>query len=194
MTRCLSERFDARAVIGVYSRLVVDLNRFPDDPTFIPAISDGIGIPANRNVSPVEKAWRTESFFAPYHDRVDEHIDDIQAAGLTPHLVLVHSMTDVMNGVARPEQIDIMFDRDESLARPLLSVLRPLGSFDVGENSPYGLDETDYTAVVHGVRRGLPHVQFEIRQDLLLTESGMRELTDIMGDAIEAAIGPLLMQ
>jgi predicted N-formylglutamate amidohydrolase len=33
-------------------------------------------------------------------------------------------------------------------------------------------DITDYSVPVHGEKRGLPHVEIEIRQDLITDESG----------------------
>ena len=46
----LSERFVCTAIESHYSRLLVDLNRFPDHPTWIPATSDGVVIPGNQNL------------------------------------------------------------------------------------------------------------------------------------------------
>jgi len=38
----------------------------------------------------------------------------------------------------------------------------------IGDNEPYFVsDETDYTIPRHGEARGLPHVEIEIRQDLI---------------------------
>ena len=49
----------------------------------------------------------------------------------------------------------------------------------VGENEPYEvtLDE-DYTVPVHAERRGLPYVLFEIRQDLISSETGVEAWAD----------------
>src|SRR5882672_6149002 len=38
----MAERLDATLVCGVYSRLVIDLNRYPWDPAAVPEISDTI--------------------------------------------------------------------------------------------------------------------------------------------------------
>ena len=47
----------------------------------------------------------------------------------------------------------------------------------VGDNQPYSVsDATDYTIVVHGEQRGIPHVELEIRQDLLASEADVRAL------------------
>src|SRR3954447_13335636 len=56
VTRRLSVRFDAAAVLSGYSRLVIDLNRAPGDPTSIPVISDGTVVPGNRGLSPAAAA------------------------------------------------------------------------------------------------------------------------------------------
>jgi predicted N-formylglutamate amidohydrolase len=45
----------------------------------------------------------------------------------------------------------------------------------IGDNEPYSVsDASDYTIPVHGERRGLPHVEIEIRQDLIADTSGQR--------------------
>ena len=45
----------------------------------------------------------------------------------------------------------------------------------VGDNEPYHVsDATDYGIPVHGERRKIPHVEIEIRQDLIADEKGQR--------------------
>ena len=46
----------------------------------------------------------------------------------------------------------------------------------MGDNEPYFVsDATDYTIPRHGEARGLPHVEIEIRQDLIGEEAGQSE-------------------
>jgi predicted N-formylglutamate amidohydrolase len=46
----------------------------------------------------------------------------------------------------------------------------------IGDNEPYFVsDDTDYTIPVHGEARKLPHVEIEIRQDLITHEAGRTE-------------------
>jgi predicted N-formylglutamate amidohydrolase len=69
----------------------------------------------------------------------------------------------------------VLYNRDPRLARPLLDLLRAEGDLVVGDNEPYFVaDITDYTVPVHGERRGLPHVELEIRQDLIGDAAGQR--------------------
>src|SRR4051812_38908414 len=48
VTRALAARFGAAALLGVWSRLLIDLNRGPDDPTLVMKLSDGSVIAGNR--------------------------------------------------------------------------------------------------------------------------------------------------
>ena len=56
------------------------------------------------------------------------------------------------------------------------------------DNQPYFVtDETDYTIPTHGERRGLPHVEIEIRQDLLGEQAGQKEWAGRVARALRAA-------
>src|SRR5690242_8037596 len=58
VTRLLAEALDAPALLTGYSRLVIDCNRDPDDPTSIPAVSDGVVVPSNRDLAESVRAAR----------------------------------------------------------------------------------------------------------------------------------------
>ena len=61
----------------------------------------------------------------------------------------------------------------------VLDLLRQEDGLVVGDNEPYFVsDLTDYTIPVHGEKRSLPHVEVEIRQDLITEERGQREWAD----------------
>jgi predicted N-formylglutamate amidohydrolase len=56
------------------------------------------------------------------------------------------------------------------------------------DNEPYFVsDETDYTIPQHGEMRGLPHVEIEIRQDLVKDEAGQAAWAERVTRALEAA-------
>jgi predicted N-formylglutamate amidohydrolase len=55
----------------------------------------------------------------------------------------------------------------------MLELLRGEADLTVGENAPYALTEdSDYSIPFHAERRGLEHVEIEIRQDLITTQEG----------------------
>ena len=82
----------------------------------------------------------------------------------------------------------MLFNRDDRLARALLEVLHEAGDIVVGENDPYEVsDSTDYGIPMHGERRGIPHVELEIRQDLIETPDGERYWADRLATLLPPA-------
>lgn len=175
VTRTLAARFGAGAVLGAWSRLLIDLNRGEDDPTLVMKLSGGSIVPGNREAGPEEIAHRILNFHAPYHGAIAARIAKARDSGLVPVLVSIHSFTPVWKGRPRPWQIGVLWDRDGRLARPLMACLAEAG-FTVGDNEPYsGALEND-TLNRHGTKNGLPHVLIEIRQDLVATPEAARAM------------------
>jgi len=48
-------------------------------------------------------------------------------------------------------------------------------------------DETDYTIPVHGERRGILHVEIEVRQDLVATPDGQARWADLLARTLLSA-------
>lgn len=186
----LCERFDARAICGVYSRLIIDLNRYPWDPASSPDMSDALPIPSNKDLTMPDRERRVGEIFRPYHDRVSAEIDTLLAQDLSPAILSVHTMTDRMvGGDFRPEEISICWAEDDRLSGSVLRALTDSGDVTVGDNVPYALDiGIDYTVPEHAMRRGLPSLQLEFRQDLVGTVSGAHHWADLFADALETVV------
>jgi len=184
----LSERLDATLVAQSYSRLVIDCNRAPGHPTSITPLSELTEIPGNRDLHPEHVGAREREIFHPYHAAIVEALDARAAAGRPSLLVCVHSFTPVYKGARRPWHIGLLYNRDRRLAerlRPLLAAERDLC---IGDNQPYAVsDESDYGVPVHGERRGIPHVEIEIRHDLIETPEGQSEWAERLADWLVAA-------
>jgi predicted N-formylglutamate amidohydrolase len=173
VTRLLAEALQAEAVLQTYSRLVIDCNRDPRVETSIPVISEHTEIPGNIGISSAEREARRAEIFAPYHQRIAARLDARREARRRTVLVAMHSFTPVFKGESRAMQVGVLYNRDDRLARLLLDLLRAEGDLVVGDNAPYAVsDTTDYTVPVHAERRDLPHVELEIRQDLIADSAG----------------------
>ncbi len=173
VTERLSTSLDGTAVFQTYSRLVIDCNRSPEMESSIPAISEATEIPGNRGISEAERLARRQEIFTPYHARIRALLDARLAAKRRTVLVTMHSFTPVFKGESRAMQIGVLYNRDKRLAHVLLDLLRAEGDIVIGDNAPYSVsDQTDYTVPVHAERRGLPHVEIEIRQDLIADAAG----------------------
>ena len=176
VTERLSEALDATAVLQTYSRLVIDCNRRPEWPSAIPTISEATRIPGNEGISEAEREARRREIFDPYHARIAGTIETRLAARRQIVLVAMHSFTPVFRGERREVEVGILYNPDAQdirLARIMIELLRAEGDLIVGDNAPYAITaNSDYTAPVHGEARGLPHVEIEIRQDLIADKRG----------------------
>jgi predicted N-formylglutamate amidohydrolase len=177
----LSNIFDAPAILCRTSRLVIDCNRQLDAPDLIPEVSDGTVIHGNRNLSEEARRMRIEKWFQPYHEAVESVIgnaDDRIALS-------IHSMTECMAGEVRPWEIALSSYDDRRLVEPLLEILRRPGDVAVGDNQPYDLDPAmDYSIPSHAMRRNLPYLQVEFRQDEVAEKAGQIRWARRFADAL----------
>jgi predicted N-formylglutamate amidohydrolase len=192
VARGLSRRLDAHLVLQSYSRLVVDCNRWPTAPDFITTLSEDTEIPGNMDIDQQEIKARTEEIFLPYHDTIATALDERESAGRTTVLVAVHSCTPVFHGVSRPWHVGVLHEHDPRLAQILLELLHGEGHLCVGDNEPYFMtSDKDYAVPVHGHHRELPHVELEIRQDLIETAAGQEEWGEFLAGILREALGRL---
>ncbi|GBR11339.1 N-formylglutamate amidohydrolase [Acetobacter oeni] len=185
--RLLARQLGALLIEQTYSRLVIDCNRAPGHPTAIVTVSDGTPVPANADLPAGAASMRTLEIFEPYHTRIGEELDRRTEAGLETFLVALHSFTPEMHGLKRPWQAGVLHNHDPRFGRLLIDILLEEGLV-TGDNEPYELTDTsDYTVPVHGERRRIPHVELEIRQDLIASEAGQAEWASRLAKALNEA-------
>jgi predicted N-formylglutamate amidohydrolase len=179
---------DAALVATNYSRLVIDCNRDPKVASSIPKIGESVDIPGNIGLDAQQVQVRCTEIFEPYHRHIKGLLEERLAAGRTPILVAQHSMTNIFKGVHREMHAAVLYNRDRRFAGWVLDELRREPGLIIGDNEPYFVsDETDYTIPRHAEARGLPHVEIEIRQDLLLDEAGRASWAQRMIRVLRAA-------
>jgi len=193
VTRALAKAYSAPAVLARWSRLLIDLNRGPDDPTLVMKLSDGRIIPGNRHADESEIAARLREFHAPYHAAIAAELDAARAQNIVPVIVSMHSFTPVWKGFQRPWEVGVLWDKDGRLAHPLLAALTRAG-LNAGDNEPYDGELEGDCLNVHGTKRGLPHVLIEIRQDLVANHAAAlafaAQLKPILDEALAAMETP----
>lgn len=187
VTRALAEAFGAPAVLARWSRLLIDLNRGPDDPTLIMKLSDGSVIPGNAGADAAETGRRIQDFHAPYHHAIEAQIAELRVQGRVPVIVSMHSFTPVWRGVPRPWEIGILWDRDGRLAQPLIKEFQRDG-FVVGDNEPYDGELENDCLYRHGTMHGFPHVLIEMRQDLVGDEVAARTMAARIKPVLDRAL------
>lgn len=184
ITRALSERMDAPAVLAAFSRLLIDPNRELDAPSLIPKVSDGVAIPGNQNLKPREIKARIHNFYQPFHAALDVAVRMRLKA--RPLFIGIHTFTPVFGGRARSLEFAVLWNQDDRLAKRVGAKFESLG-FNVGWNEPYSGREFFETQNRHGAGNGLPHVTLEVRQDLVADAAGQTKFAGLMAGALTEA-------
>jgi predicted N-formylglutamate amidohydrolase len=167
VARVLARQLDAPLVRATISRLVIDCNRPLDAPDLAAETSETTAIPGNAHLSETERHRRIAMVHEPYHRVIDQLVGARLAADRETALLAIHSFTPVYRGVARPWQVGVIFDRDRTLADPLIAALEA-ENLKVGVNEPYSpADRVYYTLTRHAESRGLSSAMIEIRNDLI---------------------------
>ncbi len=192
-TRRMAELLGAPALLTTFSRLLIDPNRGPRDPTLVMRLSDGAVVPGNARVDAAEVARRRDAFHRPYRDAIDAALDRMAATGTVPAVVSIHSFTPTLKGRARPWHVGLLWDSDPRLARPLLDALAAEPDLQpaaerVGDNEPYDGALPGDTIDAHATRRGLANVLIEVRQDLVETDAAAER----WGERLARLLTPIL--
>jgi predicted N-formylglutamate amidohydrolase len=183
VTRRLAARLAAPAVLSRFSRLLIDANRGPDDPTLVMRLSDGRIIPGNARIDAAEIAKRCRLYWQPYRKAIAAQIEAMTVRGRVPAILSVHSFTPAWKDAKRPWQVGILWDSDARLARPLIEALTAAG-LQVGDNEPYdGALEGD-TLDAEVTSRGLAGCLLEIRQDLIAETHQAIALADHLAELL----------
>ncbi len=187
LSRALAARLACGAHLATISRLVVDLNRPPGEPSLVPEASDGIAIPGNIGLTPAERGKR-EALHRQFHAGLAVRL----TANPPKLLVSVHSFTPCLSSApaARPWPIAVLWNQDERAAKPGLEILRTLAT-PVGANEPYSGTELNYTMDRHGEATGIPYLGLELRQDGLADAAGVARWAERLEIAVRHVLQAL---
>ena len=187
VTCIIAKKLNAPAYLSGYSRLLIDCNRPLTSPTSIPTLSDGTTIPGNVGISNAEASARANAFFWPYHNQISQDLDKLMSIENIPFFVAIHSFTpQLVNETIRPWHIGLLWEHDDRAILPLKSSLTELiPDICIGLNEPYAIvGPSDFSIPEHGQKRGLPHVEIEIRQDLIDSPKGAEFWADKIAEAL----------
>ena len=178
IARLMTENSGYLAVLSANSRLIVDLNRYPDEAAVIVESSDGIEIPGN-HLSDEDRQTRLDRFFTPYHDRVAALIADLKPALVAS----LHSFSPVLRSkpdLQRPWDMGIMYNEHQAAPRLALQFLGEEEGLIIGDQMPYSGKDLNATMNRQCETIGQPYIGVEIRQDLIREEAGQRRFADIL--------------
>jgi predicted N-formylglutamate amidohydrolase len=185
VTRHLADLLNAPAILGTFSRLVIDPNRGEDDPTLLMQLYDGTVIPGNRRLDAAERERRLDLCYRPYHAQVE------RLAALYDNTVYVpvHSFTPRLNGrTPRPWQIGVLYGYDARFGQALVKRLQQEPDLFVGDNEPYSGSLAGDSVDRHALHHGRLNALIEIRHDLIDTEEGQLQWAKRLAPILEQAL------
>ncbi len=186
MTLALSEKLDATAIVCNYSRLVIDCNRPLTDSSCMPAISDGIVIPANTALSTDDRLARINGIYQPFHGVVFQVLADKLARNPKTKIANIHSFTPMLaeEGKKRPWDIGFIY-RNPKPSVKIMENLRRQTNHCIGDNQPYdGFIHKGYTIPAHCESQEMQGFLVEFRQNLINTPIGIEYWSDTLINAI----------
>ncbi len=188
VTLQLAEKLDAPAILGTYSRLVVDLNRRLDHPTAFVTNAEGKMVAGNAGLSAQDRELRVTEIYEPYHNKISAMIEDFVARGVIPAIVSIHSFTPVFYKQVRPWEIGVLWTHDPRIPIPFMQYFRDKG-FTVGDNEPYDARVLRGTTVNHHAdERGLANALVEIRNDLVRTPEDITNWAEMLADSLQIVL------
>lgn len=171
-----------------FSRLIVDPNRDPTSHDLIPAVADQIPVPGNQMLTDADRAARLHDFHEPYQDRLGAAIVELAERHADPIAISVHSFTNRLMGAGdeRPWGAGLLWREDEASAKFMIDWLRRNADWPVGDNEPYDARLFNYSVDRHIGPRGMRHLTFEVRQDLITDAAGAEEIAGLLARGVGA--------
>ncbi|PLP57321.1 hypothetical protein CYK37_21840 [Mesorhizobium loti] len=182
LTRRLSQRLQAPAVVAHYSRLFLDYNRPVEEWDHMRPDLGGIPVPGNLDVSENDRKLRRQVGWEPLEHAIADGARGRKA------LVSIHSFTPVMGGVRRNVDIGVLWREPSPFVSAILQTVQSRGhaaGLIVGDNAPYDWRQAiGYTLNRHGLQQDLPSVYLEVRNDLLTEPDHFEHVSRVLEDSL----------
>jgi predicted N-formylglutamate amidohydrolase len=185
VSRALADALGCPAILGNFSRLVIDPNRGENDPTLLMRLYDGSVIPGNHHAGPEERERRLNAYYRPYHNA----LADLAARQDDTVIVAVHSFTRQLRArPSRPWHIGILHAYDGRLSDPLIARLQAEPDLVVGRNEPYPGHLPGDAIDRHALHHGRQNTLIELRNDLIETEAAQAAWGQRLAPLLVAAL------
>ncbi len=161
----LARALGCPAVLGKYSRVLIDLNRVPGAEDIIKTSNDGVEFPMNQN--PLDLLnQRFDKYYIPYHAKVKELLwNKPNRFHLCVHSYIQKKMTDDFDN---PWHLGIQYPVRNNLVQSALDYFLTLEDAVVADNLPYDLRKGLPGSIsLHAAAFGMPTVELEFRDDQL---------------------------
>jgi predicted N-formylglutamate amidohydrolase len=209
VARALAHTTGGHALLATHSRLVADLNRFPDDIEAVAPEADGTEIPMNEHLTEDGRRRRLAQYHEAAHRQIGEYLDKLRARWGEPFVIRLHSFArNLRESPGEPRAQDVCVYNYPELGRDpvferFLSVLRAQNpALHVGNNAPFSArmphtppskDDPRSPSPVsyfHVIQRANNRsLALEVCNDLLAGGEAQRNMAEVLARALSGAFG-----
>lgn len=184
----LARKFQHTAIHAKYSRLLIDLNRSLEHEQLIRYVEDDKKkiIHFNQDLSEEQKLERIELYWKPFHNMLKKIIRNKLQNFETVFAFPIHSCFPEFAGKKRDFEIDLLFNKDEGLAKAIGKALKSKG-YDVKYNHPPFSGIKNVFTMNQFNEERLRWVFFEINNKILQTPEHIYKVSEDIGLAIQVA-------
>lgn len=195
VTREIAKQLGCYALLGVNSRLVVDLNRAATHPHLMAGSFHGYDVPANKALSANERSERIARYFTPFHEALEQKIQSLKQHGVKPILFTTHSFSAHNAEIYRhdpsvkriPLDISLLYSFENSCSRFFSERLQRQTQFAVVDNHPYDLRKLKVGTVYDmGQRHGLEGIGIEMDSAKTADAAWLNGVTALIKNTIKA--------
>lgn len=189
LSTLLAQRLNAPLIMQRYSRLFFDCNRSLNASDAMVTMSDNVSIPGNKDLSNEDRCARHALVYQPFFEAINGILDRRVADKRPSIIISIHSFTGLYKGERRNLDFGIIHDSDSRLADAIISGANDDSGYLYARNEPYSSkDGVTHTLLVHGIKRGIPNVMLEVRNDLIDNLDGQENWAERLAGLIKAAI------
>ncbi len=178
----------ATTICSRVSRLVLDVNRGPQDATLIREQAEGLALPGNVGLTAAQVSERVARLHAPYHAAIDASLARLVERFGAERVVFFtfHSFTGAFGEEDRAFDVGVLFDAHEDLAAGVKRALATAG-LRVRLNEPYsGYRGEIYAAAVHGEAHDVAYFEIELNQHVLEDPARRQAIADVFRQVVPA--------
>jgi predicted N-formylglutamate amidohydrolase len=207
VTRRVAASTHAHVFRATHSRLVADVNRFPDEADCVAPVADGTVIPMNTAIDKAGRDARLANYYVPVIDGLKTFVERVATHNVAePFVVCMHSFARKLAEDNQPKRHDVcVFSYPEFgpllRAAAFVRVLRELQpELVIGFNEPFSARTPGMSTPPGDTRLASPpsyygvierqnvqnHFALEICQDLIADEAGQNRMADIVTRALSS--------
>lgn len=184
VARHLAAALDAPLVASRVSRLVHDCNRPARSPEAMPARTELVEIPGNRDLDAASRAARAEAVYRPFSETLAKVLAGFDSP---PALVTIHSFAPVWFGTPRNVELGLLHDSDDRLARRMMHHAPEALRTEL--NAPYSAqDGVTHTLARHAIPMGCENAMIELRNDLVADAEAQARIAAVLAEMLTASL------